>query len=314
MEAEWAWVVFYLTIIRPMAIVCGLPGIVSGARHIASFYITVCYDDWQFLLGSKLVVAKKVSKKAGSPKKRAKVSKAKPKSKVKSKAKAKVTGKSKSKSAKALKKASKKVSKKVSKKKPVKSKSVLAKRSKPAKSSAKKKLLGVISTGAGAKLAGKVGSAPPVAKAASARKRRQKSSPLRPEELSEFRALLLLRRRELLDSVGRMRAEALEKNRQDAAGNLSKFPTNPADLGSDNYELEFTLSLLEGERELLNEIDSALKRIDQGVYGICEATGQAITRDRLEFKPWARYTIEYANLLEKGLVSADSSESTGSGQ
>ena len=137
---------------------------------------------------------------------------------------------------------------------------------------------------------------------------RCKSSPIRPEELDDFRALLLKQRQELLGNVSRMRAEALEKNRQDAAGNLSKFPTNPADLGSDNYELEFTLSLMEGERELLKEIDDALKRIDQGVYGVCEATGQAIPRDRLRFEPWARHTVEYASLLEKGLVSVSSGE------
>lgn len=234
-------------------------------------------------------MAKKASKKASSGKARAKSSKSKAKAKPKSKAKAK-TKKVKS-------------AKKVSKKKAAKKKAVRAERG---KSPTKKKSAGVISTGAGAKLAGKVGSALPAAKAASARKVRYKSSPLRAEELDDFRALLLKQRQELLGNVSRMRAEALEKNRQDAAGNLSKFPTSPADLGSDNYELEFTLTMMEGERELLKEIDDALKRIDQSVYGICEATGQAIPRDRLRFEPWARYTVEYASLLEKGLVSTSS--------
>ena len=122
--------------------------------------------------------------------------------------------------------------------------------------------------------------------------------------------MLLKERRDLLGNVARMRAEALEKNRQDAAGNLSKFPTNPADLGSDNYELEFTLVLMEGERELLKQIDDALKRIDVGAYGMCEATGEAIARDRLRFEPWARYTVEYATMLEKGLGSATSAGPT----
>ena len=236
-------------------------------------------------------MAKKASKKASSGKARAKSSKSKAKAKTKPKSKAKAKTK-KVKSA-----------KKVSKKKAAKKKVVRAKRG---KSPAKKKSAGVISTGAGAKLAGKVGSTLPATKAVSARKVRYKSSPLTSEELDDFRALLLKQRQELLSNVSRMRAEALEKNRQDAAGNLSKFPTSPADLGSDNYELEFTLSLLEGERELLKEIDDALKRIDESVYGICEATGQTIPRDRLRFEPWARYTVEYASLLEKGLVSTSS--------
>ncbi|MCK4850245.1 MAG: hypothetical protein KAT11_02785 [Phycisphaerae bacterium] len=202
-------------------------------------------------------MAKKASRKASSGKARAKSSKSKAKARTKSKAKTKKV----------------KSAKKVSKKKAAKKKAVRAKRR---KSPTKKKSTGVISTGAGAKLAGKVGSAPPAAKAVSARKVRHKSSPLGPEELDEFRTSLLKHRHELLGNVARMRAEALEKNRQDAAGNLSKFPTNPADLGSDNYELEFTLSMMEGERELLKEIDDALKRIDQGTYGMCEATGEVI--------------------------------------
>lgn len=163
----------------------------------------------------------------------------------------------------------------------------------------------VLSTGAGAKLNGKMGSAGPATKKASARKSRRKSSPLTAEELGEFRELLIQRRRELLDSVSQMRAEVLEKNRQDAAGNLSKFPTSPADLGSDNYELEFTLGLMENEQEVLREIDDALERIGQGVYGTCEGTGEAIPRARLKYEPWTRYTVEYASMLEKGLVHPD---------
>ena len=243
-------------------------------------------------------MAKKTSKKAGSLKARSKGSKvrAKAKSKTETKAKAKSKTLAKSKSVKSA--------KKVSKKKVVTKKTVQSKRSRPSKS--KKKALGIISTGAGAKLAGKVGSVPPAAKEVSANKTRSKSSPLSSEELHEFHALLLQHRRELLGNVSRMRAEALAKNRQDAAGDLSKFPTSPADLGSDNYELEFTLTMMEGERKLLKEIDDALKRIDEGVYGTCEATGEIIARDRLRFEPWARYTVEYASLLEKGLVSASS--------
>ena len=157
---------------------------------------------------------------------------------------------------------------------------------------------------------GKVGSAAPASKAVLARKVRRKASPLTAAQSQEFRELLLQRRRELLGSVSQMRAEALDKNRQDAAGNLSKFPTNPADLGSDNYELEFTLSLLESERQLLHEIDDALQRINNGLYGICEGTGEHISRTRLKFEPWTRYTVEYASLLEKGLVRPNEASQT----
>ena len=162
--------------------------------------------------------------------------------------------------------------------------------------------LNAVSTGAGAKLAGKVGSSATVIKQKTVRKRTRKTSPLSPEELTEFRSLLLRQRGQLVGSVSQMRTEALKKNRQEAAGDLSKFPTSPADLGSDNFELEFTLSMLENEGELLKAIDEALGRIQKGVYGICEATGEPIPRARLEYEPWARYTVEHASRLEKGTV------------
>lgn len=176
--------------------------------------------------------------------------------------------------------------------------------------SAVKSTPAILSTGAGAKLNGKMGSAGPATKKASAKKNRRKSSPLTAKALAEFRELLVQRRRELLDSVSQMRAEVLDKNRQDAAGNLSKFPTSPADLGSDNYELEFTLTLIEGEQDILREISEAMARIDQGVYGICEGTGEAIPRTRLRYEPWTRYTVEYASLVEKGLVRPDEEDET----
>jgi DnaK suppressor protein len=59
---------------------------------------------------------------------------------------------------------------------------------------------------------------------------------------------------------------------------------------------------MDSERKLLGEIDDALNRIANGTYGICEGTGKPITKARLEAQPWARYSIEYARMLEQGLV------------
>jgi RNA polymerase-binding transcription factor DksA len=75
-----------------------------------------------------------------------------------------------------------------------------------------------------------------------------------------------------------------------------------ADMGTDNYEQEFTLGLVEKDRILLREINAALAKIQDGTYGLCEGTGQPISKARLEAQPWARYSIEYARMLEKGLV------------
>ena len=83
---------------------------------------------------------------------------------------------------------------------------------------------------------------------------------------------------------------------------MSHVPTHPADVGTDNYEQEFTLGLVESERLLLEEIDQSLRRIDEGTYGICIGTGNAINKARLKARPWAKHCIDYARLVEKGLV------------
>ena len=60
---------------------------------------------------------------------------------------------------------------------------------------------------------------------------------------------------------------------------------------------------MNSERKLLIEIDNALQRIEKQTYGICESTGKPITKARLEAQPWARYCVEYARMLEQGLVT-----------
>ncbi len=78
------------------------------------------------------------------------------------------------------------------------------------------------------------------------------------------------------------------------------MPIHMADIGSDNFEQEFALGLMDSERKMVHEIDDALQRIEDGTYGICEATGKPIPKARLEAQPWARYCVEHARTLEKG--------------
>ena len=128
-----------------------------------------------------------------------------------------------------------------------------------------------------------------------------KKSPLARTELNEYRQMLLEKRHDLVGDMNGIQAEAF-KNRQAGTGDLSNMPTHLADIGTDNFEHEFTLGLLESERVMLKEIDEALERISAGTYGICLGTGQPISKARLRARPWAKYCIEYARMLEKGLV------------
>ena len=131
---------------------------------------------------------------------------------------------------------------------------------------------------------------------------RKKKRSLSAADAKHFRELLLQKRREILKNVTEFEDEALRKSRLDASGDLSCMPIHMADLGTDNYEQEFSLGLMDSERKLLREIDNALVRIENKTYGTCEATGKPISRARLEAQPWARYCVEYARMLEQGLV------------
>lgn len=135
-----------------------------------------------------------------------------------------------------------------------------------------------------------------------------KASHLTAAEIAHFRLLLLEKRAEIIGDVSSMENEALKKSRLDAAGDLSSMPIHMADIGTDNYEQEFALGLLDSERKLLHEINEALQRIEEGVYGICEGTGEPIPQARLEASPWARYCVAYARLIEQGLVTTDEDE------
>lgn len=125
---------------------------------------------------------------------------------------------------------------------------------------------------------------------------------LSPADLAHFKGLLLQKRREILGNVSEIEGEALRKSRLDASGDLSSMPIHMADLGTDNFDQEFSLELMNGERRLLVEIEDALHRIEAGTYGICEGTGKPISKARLEAQPWARYSVEYAKMVEEGRV------------
>lgn len=119
-------------------------------------------------------------------------------------------------------------------------------------------------------------------------------------DVEHLKQALLVKRRQLIGDVNEMHDEALRMSRLDASGDLSSMPIHMADIGTDNYEQEFVLDLMDSERKMLHAIDDALQRIHLGSYGTCEATKKPISKARLEAKPWARFCVEHARKLEKG--------------
>jgi len=77
---------------------------------------------------------------------------------------------------------------------------------------------------------------------------------------------------------------------RERAGDVSTFPTHPADEGTDTYDAEVEGALAERATEQLHEIDAALERLhrDPEQFGVCEQTGEPIPFARLDLIPWAR--------------------------
>ncbi|NOT00537.1 MAG: TraR/DksA family transcriptional regulator [Phycisphaerales bacterium] len=121
-------------------------------------------------------------------------------------------------------------------------------------------------------------------------------SKLTKRELAQFMKMLLEKRRELVGDVTHLASEAFAQS-----GN-SSMPLHMADVGTDNWEQEFNIELLQTERVLVREIDAALQRIGERTYGVCLATHKPIDKARLTAKPWAKYCIDYARLRELGRV------------
>ena len=103
------------------------------------------------------------------------------------------------------------------------------------------------------------------------------------------------------DYLNRLR-ESLAQQRSDQlsdANGSPSFSDNPADRGTDEYDMGAALSLISSEQNALYEIDQAISRIRDGAYGICEATGKPIPPDRLDAIPWTRFTREVEEQLER---------------
>lgn len=80
------------------------------------------------------------------------------------------------------------------------------------------------------------------------------------------------------------------------------YSQHQADEGSDDYDRSVSLNLTTREFEILSHIDRALAKIEEGTYGVCDISGEAIPRGRLEAIPYANTTVKAQEMLEKGLV------------
>lgn len=121
---------------------------------------------------------------------------------------------------------------------------------------------------------------------------------LKPEDLESYRNILRGLRARLRGDLDQMTDEALRRSQPESSGNLSNVPLHMADVGTENYDQEFTLGLIENEQATLEQVQAALTRIDAGAYGRCEECHEPIAKPRLQALPYTKHCIQCARKLE----------------
>lgn len=124
------------------------------------------------------------------------------------------------------------------------------------------------------------------------------ASVLKSDEVESFRQVLVDLRARLRGDLDQMTDEALRRDQSDSSGNLSNVPLHMADVGTENYDQEFTLGLIENEQGTLEQVYEALDRINAGTFGRCQECDEPIARPRLQALPYTRHCIQCARELE----------------
>lgn len=119
------------------------------------------------------------------------------------------------------------------------------------------------------------------------------------KELEYFKKIIFKIKEKILDEIKRISEDTLKKSQKDAAGDISGYTYHMADVASDTYDREFSLGLASNERQSLYELDDALKKIEEGTFGICEECKSLISRTRLKVVPFARLCVRCQEKKEK---------------
>lgn len=136
------------------------------------------------------------------------------------------------------------------------------------------------------------------------RKPSKKLRPVKVKRLSSadikfFKHLLVELRKKISGDLRQIEGETLNTSQRDASGDLSGYSYHMADMASDNYDRELNIGLATNEQQILNDIDTALKMIDAGTYGICEIYGTPIPKKRLLAMPYTRLSKKAQEEEEK---------------
>ncbi|MCB9800089.1 MAG: TraR/DksA C4-type zinc finger protein [Candidatus Omnitrophica bacterium] len=119
------------------------------------------------------------------------------------------------------------------------------------------------------------------------------------KELDGYKQILLEIKSKISGELRHLEEDSLNRSQRDAAGDLSGYSLHMADVASDNFDRELVLGLASKEQDLLNLIQQALHKLDEGTFGLCEKTYKPITKKRLSVMPYARLCLEAQEQEEK---------------
>ncbi len=118
-------------------------------------------------------------------------------------------------------------------------------------------------------------------------------------DTDRFREALLEERKRVEAAIENLHQENPGTLAEDA-GEETAYDNHLADTATETYDRELDYTLEENSEQILAEIDAALKRIEEGTYGICTNRGEQISEERLEALPWATLCIDCARDRERG--------------
>ncbi|MFB3738431.1 MAG: TraR/DksA family transcriptional regulator [Candidatus Velamenicoccus archaeovorus] len=118
-------------------------------------------------------------------------------------------------------------------------------------------------------------------------------SPFTKKELTDLRERLQAERHQLAAQLAAIEESTFANSQSDISGEVS-FDDENADAGTFTFERERDLSIENNVRDLLNKIDRALERMDEGTYGVCSRCGKPIEKARLKALPYADLCIKDA--------------------
>ena len=117
-------------------------------------------------------------------------------------------------------------------------------------------------------------------------------------QLKEFKKRLLEERNKFAEEIKAIAREA-SKSPREASGDLSSYTLHPADMSADAYQRELSLDLASTEQQVLYQIDDALKRMDEGTYGVCQNCSRPIALSRLKAVPYTSSCITCQRATEQ---------------